>query len=1166
MGEVDLPPTVIRAHREGSLVLFVGAGASIPAPSSLPDFATLTRRIATESGLDVTDAELLRPDVVLGAIERRPVAVHGRIASIVGDPASGPSEIHTAIARLATAKSTVRVVTTNYDPHLTTELRATGHDVREYFAPALPLGDNFEGLAYLHGCIRHDPRMLVATDHDFGDAYLRAAWAARFLERMFATYTVLFVGYSHSDVIVTYLARALGPSAVRFILTDHPEDSLWSSLGIHPVGYPNDDGRHNALIVTLQRWGTRAAMGFLDHQQQIATLVAEPPPLNPETLSYLEEVVATPELATIFTQLARGREWLLWTATRPELKLLFDPRPTPSETSSTLAGWLADHFITDPDLSDDLFNIAADLGGRVGPTLWGAIGHKLHMLGSPRTRQLDQWVVMLLHNEPSPSRDWLELALTASTRRDDTSLAIELFDHLTRPVVAVERTMRTDGSPSFNIELPSSKHHLREAWRKVFVPRLDELANETIAIADRHLRRAHHLLTSAGAATPGWDPVSFSRSSIAPHQQDQHRDAFNVVIDAARDSLCALLHHDPPVGQVYLAAWGRSNVPLLRRLAVHGWTCRPDATPSERLVWIRAENRLWDHQLQHEVFQLVADAVKEASQADLAALVADVAAGPEPRGEFADHRVYTLLEWITRHRPDSDAAQGALATVQAAHPEFMPGEHPDFGSWFEIGFVGPRTPIPVDELNDLLRSEPAAAIARLASFQSSEDFWSGPTWDDAQSNLANVVRRWPDLGYIALDHLTDGDIGDALTRAVIRGWADADLDDDEAETIAQRILQLEVDGLTDNVARLLDGGNRNDRRDTPWPRVPAARELATATWNAEHEPALAPQSSLGWLAVAINHSAGRLAQFWLQALSNDWRQAGEHWTGLNPGLRDEFERMLSTDDDRGRMAQVIFASQLHFLNDADTAWCRQHVLPLFDWDTHADQALRAWSGYLEWGRWNDRLLTDGLLHHYLTAARHVHALSDHQRQRLAGHLASIALHSEHNPLRDGWLMNMTAELDPETRVRLIDEIAESLSQLDPTAIETAWQTWMRDYWQQRLNSIPIAVTDDEATSLAGWTVALDNSFDEAVRLATARPINPSPHGSLLRDLRSGTNLVKHPASAATLVAHVLRGTAPQSFYDADTLADIARALKPHTDVGAIIEEAIRLGLSEAPSW
>lgn len=45
---VNLPAELVEAHRAGTLVLFVGAGASRDAPSSLPLFGTLTADIAAE--------------------------------------------------------------------------------------------------------------------------------------------------------------------------------------------------------------------------------------------------------------------------------------------------------------------------------------------------------------------------------------------------------------------------------------------------------------------------------------------------------------------------------------------------------------------------------------------------------------------------------------------------------------------------------------------------------------------------------------------------------------------------------------------------------------------------------------------------------------------------------------------------------------------------------------------------------------------------------------------------------------------------------------------------------------------------------------------------------------------------------------------------------------
>ena len=51
----------------------------------------------------------------------------------------------------------VRIVTTNYDLHLSTVLSMRGIQLEEYIAPALPMGDDFTGVVYLHGSVQQEP-------------------------------------------------------------------------------------------------------------------------------------------------------------------------------------------------------------------------------------------------------------------------------------------------------------------------------------------------------------------------------------------------------------------------------------------------------------------------------------------------------------------------------------------------------------------------------------------------------------------------------------------------------------------------------------------------------------------------------------------------------------------------------------------------------------------------------------------------------------------------------------------------------------------------------------------------------------------------------------------------------------------------------------------------
>src|ERR1051326_3108226 len=100
--QVDIPEELISAHQAGKLVLFVGAGASIMAPSGLPSFLTLTRDIVAESCVPVTKEDLQKTDVVLGDLaDRHGVPVHQRVKAMIERPSSQPNALHEAIAALA---------------------------------------------------------------------------------------------------------------------------------------------------------------------------------------------------------------------------------------------------------------------------------------------------------------------------------------------------------------------------------------------------------------------------------------------------------------------------------------------------------------------------------------------------------------------------------------------------------------------------------------------------------------------------------------------------------------------------------------------------------------------------------------------------------------------------------------------------------------------------------------------------------------------------------------------------------------------------------------------------------------------------------------------------------------------------------------------------------
>ena len=246
-GSVDFDERILNAIRDDKLVIFAGAGVSMGSPSNLPGFWKLAENIASGTGLEPTEPL----DRFLGSLNKNGIDVHQRAIKLLSPDGSKPNDLHRNIIRLFRDPKRIRLITTNFDLLFEKAYRELQNDdsfseaPNIYRAPALPQGYDFNGIVYVHGALpqlsSHRAKDMVLTDADFGRAYLTEGWARRFLVDVFREFTVLFIGYSHDDVIMKYLARALPGDrlAGRFALTEKPKD--WKLLGIEPIIFETKD-------------------------------------------------------------------------------------------------------------------------------------------------------------------------------------------------------------------------------------------------------------------------------------------------------------------------------------------------------------------------------------------------------------------------------------------------------------------------------------------------------------------------------------------------------------------------------------------------------------------------------------------------------------------------------------------------------------------------------------------------------------------------------------------------------------------------------------------------------------------------------------------------------------------------------------------------------------
>ncbi len=714
---------------------------------------------------------------------------------------------------------------------------------------------------------------------------------------------------------------------------------------------------------------------------------------------------------------------------------------------------------------------------------------------------------------------------------------------------------------------------LPEAWETIFKPHLAEMAMDINVLADCSLRRAHCLMVSFSAASNDWDPDSFARSAIEPHEQDRHPDPKGLIIDMARDSVEYLLDQHLEIGSGVVASWARAESPLLRRLAVHGWSHRKDKSSEEKVTWLLTDRRLFDDGAKHENFRLIKLNFAGCSEA-LRNRVVETVVRDTPQSEYRDYSIYNFLIWISETGPELESVAKALRSICEEHPEYEPSEYPDFDHWGMSGSVVSAFPLAADELHQRIQEDAGSALGDVVALSSYEQPGRSG-WQDALECVSTAVVRWPEDGKLLLTYADDLETvpeEEGLWRAVIDGWTRAALDNDQwrsvLDTLERRPKGADINHAT---ARLLEIGARRGDNEIPPNLRHEARQLARSIWSDITDTDLPGVSGDGWYGPARYGRAGIIAEFWIHSISGDWRSAGDNWSGLSTEVKNELDLMIADDGPRGAAARTIFGSYLRFLFGADEQWCGNILLPLFSWRATAEAAAQqVWDGYLQGrGGWNDRLLDHGLLDLLVNETPRVETHQPVLVAHLCAQLAGIALNSKTDPVGTGWLRRFISLASPVTRHLWAGKVRESLSRSPSELAESRWKTWIRTYWEQRLESVPVPLSPAEAAEMAGWTPYFTESFPEAVRLATSSRATLAPRAHVVHGLIHSDVLKRHPHDSIALLTHLLSHTRLGEIEPDYQLEDCVTVLRENTDslnLIPLVEAAIGAGYQNAASW
>ena len=1128
--DVIFPEPLLNALQDGRLVVFAGAGVSMGAPAGLPSFRKLAERVAEGTSQSIAESET--DDQFLGRLKDRGVQVQQRAADILQRSNLEPNTLHRSLLRLFKKTGPVRIVTTNFDCLF--EQAAEAGDLfqtkpKVFEAPVLPLGSRFQGIVHLHGSVQ-EPEEMVLTHRDFGRAYLTEedGWARRFLVSLFAEYTVLFVGYSHSDTIMTYLTPSLPPDGKgRFALVGSKSDDhdRWRRMGIEPVVFPqknkHDFAGLDAGVEGLADFEQRGSLGWKRKVTEIAA--GEPPMVADEASDTIGHALTSVELTRFFAKAAKSPKWIAWLDDRDYLKRLFIEEKLEKQ-DVLLSQWLADQFIKAH--SNSLFSIISNHHGRLNCHFWMIL---LRKLGSSEKNPLDRqtlarWVHILMNCVPISANEYFLLKLMNHCAK------IKEFQSLlqTYDAIAARLAWFLPGSERYGIG--SWGCTMEEILQRCLEPNFPHIAHKLLERTTIWLEKRHWTTMTWNRSNDSMDCDSFRRSAIEPHEQDQPPYRIDPLIDVARDCLEWLVTHDLIAARSWCDRFAKADAPLLRRLAVHATNARQDLSADDKVAWLLERCDVNETEARHEIFRMATKTYRKLSRQKREALIQAILSYQLAGNTFTSNDAqlaryrFGWFCWLHQADLDCELVTQELDKIRIQYPEFQPRQYPDLPHGYSMNFTT-QSPWSVEKL---LAQPASERLSSLLSYQPSQE--EQILSMQSRHSLLLAVRQ------AAKDKTAWGlDLADAMAEKaqwetdlwewIIYAWEEADLDQGSTRRVLSHLSKDELHhqrnarAITSFLNKFIQ---KTDAKDlTQWLDMlhKIAVDIHLHAVTVEDEPREDPQDR-DWFQEAINHPSGKLAEFWIYSI-NHWRkQQVVPPQTLNPEHRRALDTIIQDSGIPGKLGRTVLISQFNFLHNADSIWTEDRLLPLFDCN-HEDFAC-AWDGFLIYG--NLSLQTLELLRDKLIGIlqRVIQEFSQQKRSRFV-RFYIIAWNCLIQDTNNEWIVKFFeyAQENIQAKHEFTDHVRSLLHSLDESQQQEWWNVWLKDYWRNRLQGVPCPLEDRETAEMFEWVIHLQGVFPEAVAMAVQmKPVTSEDHSNILHQI-SESNLIDHyPNELAQFLIHL----------------------------------------------
>lgn len=1121
---IDIPDELVTALEQDRLVIFAGAGVSMGPPADLPSFRRLAEIIAKN-----TPHVVRTPfDEFLGDLVTAKVEVHRLCRDEISRPGSKHNPLHTDLLRLFQEPKRVRIVTTNFDRHFSAAAVALGWEVGDYRAPALPLGRDFLGLVHLHGTILDEPRRLVLTDADFGQAYLTDGWASTFLRSLFAEFTVLFVGYSHEDPPMRYLARGLAGRSGhrRFALTADGDTPKWRSLGITPVGFalqaaPDQYGQLNQGV---RRWVEIIQLQPLDKESRLRSILSGPEEIEPNRSDsdFLRRSLLKEETAQHFARYAQGLRWIRWLAAQGLLPQYlatdyFPPAPKDeNERSAQLAQrrialWLGEQLPLDKS-GHALWLVQQSKAG-LGAVVSSSVAHRLTVDGSIdlSSEVVASWVVLLCQS-PGPPRhgDMFGRLLEILADQKRWSLALRVLAHVCRPRATIEESIPWDGKSDLSvgylrIRMAGGSVYLPRVWAKHFRAELPVLAESLLVMFEEIVREVHRDAIVLGHGNERSNRDLHTRSQIEMNSPYLGESDQGHVITWFCEVAGFLARKPDGLSPRRIEGWLNGGDPVLYRVGLHVLKESIEMSPSDKHQRVLGHGLIFRSVMgaRHELYALLKAIYGGLTKEERAALWAAIEAGPPAgwgvqiddsaqRAALRQNQVDRLVWFLHEHFLTEQEVVEAYDRLALRSPEFARGKHEHVDLDFWMGGVRSGAPSP-KSAEELLKAEPADQLEYLLTYQSKDplsETREGLTSMAAAAGAQDLKWAMKLLRELANCGAWESDLWSAMLWRI----AFVNLQPDDQRWLVKTAagsLSDNANGLNALTYFLFRPEVFRKEQPLESDLLPALAGLAPELWR---KARAAPTDKEGeklatndWVGDALNRPAGRIVEFCLHY--TEWLRAGQTEPVLDwpESLRTVFDEMATAETPADWQGLGMVGLHLGFVRYVAPDWTRQKLYPLLDFSAYGDRAWPLWQSLIAHSRFNRDLLLELPKFFTQAATKFAGGRDDRARDFLAS-VGLIIYSGLWDVNADNWLHGVFLPFDDSQRAGFAQSLAQAVRDVGPDEMAAFWKRWMGPYWRERLNGRPFQLSSEENGAMLAWVWRLPPAeFAEAATMLLEGP-------------------------------------------------------------------------------